>query len=174
MPAKVPAKTLVNSQPTESTTPDGSPAKILTPVKVPASTRTSKVVPPTKDVKSRLSTKPSAPSTPKSKPSVLAPKTPAPGPRNTAAVNNLRQPITAAKTPVSRRIPVLDRNATRTPSKAIVSSLDRAIDRKIADDARSGLEFTPGGNRLMDLLDAKTEINSEVQVSEVKDYCKGN
>jgi hypothetical protein len=61
-------------------------------------------------------------------------------------------------------MPVLDRNATRTPSKAIVSSLDRAIDRKIADDARSGLEFTPGGNRLRDLLDAKEKGGSEVQV----------
>jgi hypothetical protein len=52
----------------------------------------------------------------------------------------------------------------RTPSKAIVSSLDRAIDRKIADDARSGLEFTPGGNRLRDLLDAKEKGGNEVQV----------
>jgi hypothetical protein len=43
----------------------------------------------------------------------------------------------------------------RTPSKDIVSSLDAAIDRKIAEDARRGLEFTPGGNRLRDLLNAR-------------------
>jgi hypothetical protein len=61
----------------------------------------------------------------------------------------------APKTPVNRRMTVLDRNATRTPSKDIVSSLDAAIDRKIAEDARRGLEFTPGGNRLRDLLNAR-------------------
>ncbi|KAH6870364.1 hypothetical protein BKA58DRAFT_279387, partial [Alternaria rosae] len=111
-------------KPDESTTPDGSPAKILTPANVPAPTKTSRAFPSTKDVKPRpLSTKPSAPSTPRSKPSAPvtktpAPKTPATGLRNVAAANNnLRQPMTAAKTPVNRRIPVLDRNATRTPSK---------------------------------------------------------
>ncbi|KAI4933990.1 uncharacterized protein J4E92_003660 [Alternaria infectoria] len=168
-----PAKIQTGGQADESTTPDGSPAKILTPAKVPASTRTSKALPPAKDVKSRPSSiKPSAPSTPRSKPSAPAPKTPAPktpapAPRNAvAANNNLRQPITAAKTPVNRRIPVLDRNATRTPSKAIVSSLDQAIDRKIAEDARRGMEYTPGGNRLRDLLDAKSMNGGVVQVLE--------
>ena len=168
-----PAKTQAGGQVDESTTPDGSPAKVLTPIKVPASTRTPKALPPAKDVKSRpLATKPGAPLTPKSKPSapapkMPAPKTPAPAPRNAAAVNNnLRQPITAAKTPVNRRIPVLDRNATRTPSKAIVSSLDQAIDRKIAEDARRGIEYTPGGNRLRDLLDAKSMNGGVVQVLE--------
>ncbi|KAI4942720.1 hypothetical protein J4E91_009889 [Alternaria rosae] len=168
-----PAKTQAGGKPDESTTPDGSPAKILTPANVPASTKTSRALPSTKDVKPRpLSTKPSAPSTPRSKPSAPvtktpAPKTPAPGLRNAAAANNnLRQPTIAAKTPVNRRIPVLDRNATRTPSKAIVSSLDQAIDRKIAEDARRGMEFTPGGNRLRDLLDAKSMGGGVVQIME--------
>jgi hypothetical protein len=45
-----------------------------------------------------------------------------------------------------------DPNALRTPSKEIQSALDRAIDAKIAEDARSGREFTPSGNRISDLL----------------------
>jgi hypothetical protein len=166
-PISTPAAKRVESQLDESTTPDGSPAKILTPAKAPASTSTSKLL-AIKDAKSRpLSTKNSAPSTPKCKPSATAPKTPVQDPRNAAALNkNLRQPVAATKTPVNRRIPVLDRNATRTPSKAIVSSLDRAIDRKIAEDARGGLEFTPGGNRLKDLLDAKSKDATIVQILE--------
>lgn len=133
---KTPAKTPLRTQPNESTTPDGSPNKTFTPTAVSAATKPPKP----------LSTKPPAPSTPKRKPTTPAPKTPAPktpalGARK-AAVNDHRQPITAgAKTPVNRRIPVLDPNATRTPSKAIVSSLDAAIDRKIAEDARRGLEL---------------------------------
>lgn len=56
---------------------------------------------------------------------------------------------------------VVDRNATRTPSKRIVSSLDKAIDEKIAEDARRGLEFTPGGNRVRDLLEAREMENEK-------------
>ncbi|KAG9185408.1 hypothetical protein G6011_07952 [Alternaria panax] len=161
-PAKPPAKSQSNEM-NESTTPEGSPDKTLDSLTgVFALPKPSS---PTKNVRSQpLSTKSTTPATPRSKPSAPAPKTPIPktpalGTRK-AAVNDLRQPITAgvgagAKTPVNRRISVLDRNATRTPSKAIVSSLDAAIDRKIAEDARRGLEFTPGGNRLRDLLDAK-------------------
>ena len=159
---KTPARTPLRTQPIESTTPDGSPDKnLILLMETPASTEP---LSPTKDAKSRpFSTKPPPPTTPKAKtrapapaPKTPIPKTPALGARK-AAVNDLRQPIMAGapKTPVNRRMTVLDRNATRTPSKDIVSSLDAAIDRKIAEDARRGLEFTPGGNRLRDLLNAR-------------------
>jgi hypothetical protein len=48
-----------------------------------------------------------------------------------------------------------DPNAFRTPSKEIESSLDRAIDEKIEEYAKSGKEFTPSGNRVKSLLEAR-------------------
>ncbi|KAH7130215.1 hypothetical protein B0J11DRAFT_522666 [Dendryphion nanum] len=50
-----------------------------------------------------------------------------------------------------------DEAATRTPSKEIESSLDRAIDRQIVLDMKKGHEFTPGGNRISDLLKRRKE-----------------
>jgi hypothetical protein len=59
------------------------------------------------------------------------------------------------KTPVSRAVDPENPNAYRTPSKEIESSLDRAIDEKIEEYARSGKEFTPSGNRVKSLLEAR-------------------
>jgi hypothetical protein len=70
----------------------------------------------------------------------LTPKRPAPNPPSAPttprnpAVQRLRAP--APRTPATQR--ALDPNAFRTPSKAIQGSLDRAIDEKIAEDARRG------------------------------------
>ncbi|CAO2650178.1 Nn.00g014700.m01.CDS01 [Neocucurbitaria sp. VM-36] len=122
-----PAKQTMNKK---SYTPQGSPTKLSSPIKHPHLQPTS-----------------GRPS-----PSPKPPRTPAP--RAKTAVNRLRDMHTL-KAPASRRISVLDRNAARTPSKAIESSLDRAIDAKIAEDAASGKEFTPSGNRIRDLLDAR-------------------
>jgi hypothetical protein len=127
----------------ESCTPEGSPTKHLTPIKeslTPSPPKNSRPGP--------LSSNPNPPSTPN--PSPRFPKSPLP---KTPAARN---PVLARlKTPANRRASTLDRNATRTPSKAIISSLDRAIDEKIAEDARSGREFTPSGNRVRDLLVAR-------------------
>jgi hypothetical protein len=71
--------------------------------------------------------------------------------------------LRAPKTPVVRTAGggsgdgAFDPNALRTPSKEIQSALDRAIDAKIAEDARSGREFTPSGNRISDLLAKRRE-----------------
>ncbi|KAF1937686.1 hypothetical protein EJ02DRAFT_48934 [Clathrospora elynae] len=139
----------------ESFTPEGSPTKPLSPIKdsdLPPSIKGPAYPPPyfegTTTPKHSPSPKPGIPS-----PRIRAPKTP--GPRN-PAVTRLKQ-AAALKTPVSHLIPILDRNALRTPSKTIVSSLDKAIDAKIAEDARSGKEFTPSGNRVSDLLDARVK-----------------
>lgn len=73
--------------------------------------------------------------------------------------NPMRRPLaTPAKLPPTSRIATLDHNAFRTPSKGIQSSLDRAIDAKIEEDARSGKEFTPSGNRIRDLLEARMRV----------------
>lgn len=115
-----PALTLNTAQPNKdpSTLPR-SPSKLPSPIKHP---------------------KPPNPTTAQTK---AAPKTPQP---KKTAVTRLRD-RTDLRTPGSSRIPLLDRNALRTPSKA--------IDAKIAEYARTGNEFTPSGNRVKDLLEAR-------------------
>jgi hypothetical protein len=148
--AKTPTRISTKTEVKQSYTPEGSPTKLLTPI------IESKTTSPPKP--RRLSSNSNLPSTPKaelaptSKPTV-APKTPLP--KTSAARNPALARLKHSKTPANRRTSTLDRNATRTPSKAIVSSLDKAIDEKIAEDARSGREFTPSGNRVADLLDAR-------------------
>jgi hypothetical protein len=118
----------------KSYTPRGLPTKLRTPaLSSPAKARTT-------DVAAADMAKPSTP----------AKKLPA----HPAAA------LRAPKTPVVRTAGggggggggAFDPNALRTPSKEIQSALDRAIDAKIAEDARSGREFTPSGNRISDLL----------------------
>jgi len=126
----------------KSSTPEGSPTKL--PLRSP-----------TKPPQSRFT--PGAPGalTPKrAAPKIPASKTPAPAtplPKNPALRRILPKPT--PRTPVLRQL--MDPNAFRTPSKEIESSLDKAIDRKIAEDARSGKEFTPSGNRVKELLEAR-------------------
>ncbi|XPS72633.1 hypothetical protein M3J09_004797 [Ascochyta lentis] len=93
-----------------------------------------------------------SPVKPPSKTRLVVPTTPAP--KKAALPAKQRTPL-PTKTPVNRRTDLRDPNAVRTPSKEIQSSLDRAIDAKIAEDARSGKEFTPSGNRISELLEAK-------------------
>ncbi|UPX20052.1 uncharacterized protein EKO05_0010298 [Ascochyta rabiei] len=111
----------------QSYTPPGNPTRLPSPIKSPSKTR------------------------------LVVPNTPTPKPTAALASNaaKLRTAL-PAKTPVNRRLELnKDPNAIRTPSKEIQSSLDRAIDAKIAEDARSGKEFTPSRNRISELLDAK-------------------
>ncbi|KAJ4361726.1 hypothetical protein N0V95_001619 [Ascochyta clinopodiicola] len=98
----------------QSYTPPGNPTRLPSPVKSPSKTRL--VVPTT--------------------PAPKAPKTTA---RLASNAAKLRTPILAKKTPVNRRIDPNDPNAIRTPSKEIQSSLDRAIDAKIAEDRLRGV-----------------------------------
>ncbi|KAH7383878.1 hypothetical protein BKA66DRAFT_86860 [Pyrenochaeta sp. MPI-SDFR-AT-0127] len=110
----------------QSYTPQGSPTKLPSPIKHRKPPSTTQ--------------KPAA-----------VPKTPQP--KKTTATR-LRD-RTDLRTPVTSKIPLLDRNALRTPSKAIQCALDKAIDAKIAEYARTGKEFTPSGNRVRDLLEAR-------------------
>ncbi|RAR13949.1 hypothetical protein DDE83_002680 [Stemphylium lycopersici] len=164
MTDKKAARTPMKFRLTESTTPEGSPPKMVTPIKQPASPlKPTRTPSPTKERKPR----PPFSTTPKHSP---LPKTKAKSPElvfrkpllKNNNNNNNKHPkqttTTAFKTAGNRRIPVLDRNALRTPSKEIVSSLDKAIDQKIEEDARSGMEFTPSGNRVKDLLDARARF----------------
>jgi hypothetical protein len=121
----------------ESHTPTGSPTRCTSPGKL-----SSPVKPP------QPHSQPT-PRTAKLKTPTAPPKTPFP--KKTLAS---RLHTSHPRTPENTRLPILDRNALRTPSKAIVTSLDAAIDRKIEEDARSGREFTPSGNRVRDLLEA--------------------
>jgi hypothetical protein len=150
---KSPTRTFIKAQTKiqskDSTTPAGSPTKPLTPIKESTT--------PSPPKQKHLLSNPKTPSTPKPShhPRTTFPKTPLP--RTPAARNPTltRVKQAAPKTPANRRTSTLDRNATRTPSKNIVSSLDKAIDEKIAEEVRSGREFTPGGNRVATLLDAR-------------------
>lgn len=119
---------------TDSTTPKGSPAKPTpqtsnTPKTSPA--KPSRLVPP----KINMTPRRPAPATPKMQNKALA-----------------RLRGAAPSTPASR---ALDPNAYRTPSKEIESSLDAAIDRKIEEDARAGKVWTPGGNCVGVLIEAR-------------------
>jgi hypothetical protein len=132
----------------ESTTPEGSPGK-----DDKQESHTPKGS-PTK-LPSRAPAKPSCLVPPKLKGKAMTPKRAAPKAPTTPRVQNkavarLRGQNT--RTPISC---ALDPNAYRTPSKEIESSLDRAIDRKIDEDAKAGKEFTPSGNRIKDLLEAR-------------------
>ncbi len=114
----------------ESYTPPGQPTRLPSPIKSPSKTRLT------------------VPKTPTVKKGTLPMKTPTP------KITKPRKPL-PLKTPTNRRIDPRDPNALRTPSKEIESSLDRAIDAKIAEDARSGKTFTPSGNRISELLEAR-------------------
>jgi hypothetical protein len=112
-PTKPKPKTDVKTSYTPKGSPATSPAKQL-----------SRLVPPRIKSTTNLTPKRTAPK---------APTTPV-----YPAVQRLRAP--APRTPTSR---ALDPNAFRTPSKEIETSLDQAIDRKIAEDKRGcgdGLE----------------------------------
>ncbi|EAT91094.2 hypothetical protein SNOG_01445 [Parastagonospora nodorum SN15] len=118
----------------DSTTPKDSPAKQESNTPKTSPTKPSRLVPP--KVKSlALTPKRPAPATPQAQNKALA---------------RLRGAVPS--TPASR---ALDPNAYRTPSKEIESSLDAAIDRKIEEDARAGKVFTPGGNRVGVLIEAR-------------------
>ncbi|KAJ4372945.1 hypothetical protein N0V83_003236 [Neocucurbitaria cava] len=117
-----------------SYTPPGSPTKLRSPTKNPS------LHPP----------HPKPPGTAK-----RTPRTPAPRTAKDAVTRTRNAHMLKTPTSTTRRTSFLDRNALRTPSKAIETSLDRAIDAKIAEDAASGKEFTPSGNRIKDLLDAR-------------------
>jgi hypothetical protein len=114
----------------QSYTPPGIPTRLPSPVKSKSKTRLA------------------VPTTPASKKTFPPMRTPAAYPTGT------KTPL-PLMTPANRRIDPRDPNALRTPSKEIESSLDRAIDAKIAEDARNGKEFTPSGNRISELLEAK-------------------
>lgn len=111
----VPKDPKVDSGTGQSFTPPGTPTRLPSPTKPPSKTRLT------------------IPTTPAARK--------APPPSNAA---KLRSPL-PAKTPASRRIDPRDPNAARTPSKEIVSSLDRAIDAKIAEDRRRAREFAMRG-----------------------------
>jgi hypothetical protein len=148
--AKTPTRISTKTEVKQSYTPEGTPTKLLTPIKESKTPSPPKPRPLSSN--SNLPFTPKAALAPTSK-STVAPKTPLP--KTPAARNPALARLKHPKTPANRRTSTLDRNATRTPSKAIVSSLDKAIDEKIAEDARSGREFTPSGNRVADLLDAR-------------------
>jgi hypothetical protein len=123
---------------------DSSDEKSYTPRGLPTKLRTPALSSP---VKARTTDVAAAATAVAAKPSTPAKKLPA---QPVAA-------ICAPKTPVVRTASSggggpFDPNALRTPSKEIQSALDRAIDAKIAEDAKSGREFTPSGNRISDLL----------------------
>ena len=114
----------------QSYTPPGNPTRLPAPVKSPSKIR------------------------------LAMPATPAP--KKTALPSNaakIRTPFTG-RAPANHQVDPRDPNATRTPSKEIESSLDRAIDAKIAEDAMSGKEFTPSGNRISELLEAKRGLTA--------------
>lgn len=118
----------------DSTTPKGSPDKPTKPKSSPpkpSPSKPSRLVPP----KVNMTPRRRAPATPK---------------MQNKALTRLRGP--APSTPAAR---ALDPNAYCTPSKEIESSLDAAIDRKIEEDARAGKVFTPGGNRVGVLIEAR-------------------
>jgi hypothetical protein len=116
----------------KSYTPRGLPTKLRTPaLSSPVKARTTDVA------AAAAATKPSTP----------AKKLPA---HPVAAIRAPKTPV--VRTASSGGGGPFDPNALRTPSKEIQSALDRAIDAKIAEDAKSGREFTPSGNRISDLL----------------------
>ncbi|KAL5121514.1 hypothetical protein ACEQ8H_000586 [Pleosporales sp. CAS-2024a] len=143
-PKVSPAKAAVK---TRSHTPQGSPPSRPSTPSVGSPRRQVQkprhpIIPPTAQAKSFTPRRP-APATPTMPNKALA-----------------RFRGAAPRTPASR---LLDPNACRTPSKEIESSLDAAIDRKIAEDARNGLAFTPGGNCVKSLLEAKKSREESVQ-----------
>ncbi|KAL5407741.1 hypothetical protein PMIN06_006024 [Paraphaeosphaeria minitans] len=67
---------------------------------------------------------------------------------------------TAPRTPLPRGkggMKALDRGAARTPSKEMVSKLDKEIDAHLENEARAGRIFTPSGQRISDLLAKRRE-----------------
>ncbi|KAF2732289.1 hypothetical protein EJ04DRAFT_566081 [Polyplosphaeria fusca] len=54
------------------------------------------------------------------------------------------------------------KHGTFTPSKEVVSSLDRAIDEGIVGYVKDGKVFTPGGNRVSDLMGARGKSDRKV------------
>ncbi|CAE6995101.1 KAR9 multi-domain protein [Pyrenophora teres f. teres] len=155
--AGTPNKPPPSRHPTPSTTPKSTPPTTTLELAHPFSS--THLHPPTPT----FTPTPSASPTPLSfTPTPSASPSPSPSTPLSKRKPPFKYPITplpAPHTPITRCTPAniaaADRNATRTPSKRIVSSLDKAIDEKIAEDARRGLEFTPGGNRVRDLLEAR-------------------
>tara|TARA_R110002003_G_scaffold1815_8_gene23565 strand:- start:14003 stop:16828 length:2826 start_codon:yes stop_codon:yes gene_type:complete len=103
------------------------------PAATPPPKRPSRTKPPTTTTTTSTTTTPN--------PTRSKPNTSTSTPRN-PALARLRNP--APRTPASR-IARLDPNAFRTPSKEIEGALDRAIDRRIEEEGRSGRVWTVGG-----------------------------
>ncbi|KAF2023357.1 hypothetical protein EK21DRAFT_118833 [Setomelanomma holmii] len=143
----------------ESYTPKGSPMKIgaASPEKDGQSRLSKKVVEEKGCTPIRTASK-KAMGTPTSKKSKPKPSiftsTPESKPANPVLARVRHQ---APRTPAQRTPKQPDPNASRTPSKEIESSLDRAIDAKIEEDISSGREYTPGGNRVLDLVGARKQ-----------------
>ncbi|KAF2119224.1 hypothetical protein BDV96DRAFT_567218 [Lophiotrema nucula] len=89
--------------------------------------------------------------TPEGSPSASTPATNKPLNRRTRR-HVTGAPSTPANTGARRRTP-----SSFTPSKEIASSLDSAIDDRINDYARQGRDFTPSGNKVSDLMNARQE-----------------
>lgn len=67
---------------------------------------------------------------------------------------------TTPRTPLPRgkgSLKALDRGASRTPSKEMVSKLDKEIDAHLENEAQSGRVYTPSGQRISDLLAKRRE-----------------
>ena len=70
-----------------------------------------------------------------------------------------RTPLPRSKS--NRRIGAIDQGALRTPSKEIENNLDKEINDHLESQEREGRIFTPGGQRIQDLLAARRRSESE-------------
>ncbi|KAI8930937.1 hypothetical protein NX059_011952 [Plenodomus lindquistii] len=152
-----------NKQPTRSASPTKLPIRAASPTKLPiraaSPAKPSASTLPKTQHQTPAKPKPTTTRLPPRTPATIPPRTPLPTkskpPTITTTTSSKFTPHTPLHTPLhapGSRIAVLDRNAFRTPSKAIQSSLDRAIDEKIREDARAGREVTIGGQRVGELL----------------------
>ncbi|KAK7185734.1 hypothetical protein DPSP01_012881 [Paraphaeosphaeria sporulosa] len=123
-----------NKEDKETYTPPGSPSASRSP-------QTTHLLPwKRKDVPAQSTKKPSSPL---KNPKVRALASAAP-----------RTPLPRGKGSMK----ALDRGAVRTPSKEMVSKLDKEIDAHLENEARAGRVFTPSGQRISDLL-AKRRVS---------------
>lgn len=118
----------------ESYTPPGSPS-------LPQPSRTSHTVP----------------LTPKTKEAPSQPSKKGASPIKNPKVRALASAAPRTPLPRGKAGSKLDRGALRTPSKEMVSKLDKEIDAHLEDEARAGRVFTPSGQRISDLLARKRE-----------------
>lgn len=74
-----------------------------------------------------------------------------------------RTPANTPRTPVPNKSAMARmraRGGVRTPSKEVQSKLDRVIDQRIDEDARAGRVFTPGGQRISELLERRGDLGN--------------